>query len=65
MGKACHAGHPTSFSNGSFYSRRRRAASPAEGIAWFMNTAETTTQLVGTKEPNPYGLFAMHGNVWE
>jgi formylglycine-generating enzyme required for sulfatase activity len=63
--QACRAGHPTSFNNGSFYSRRLRSTSPAEGIAWFMDNAKATTQTVGTKEPNPWGLFDMHGNVWE
>jgi formylglycine-generating enzyme len=63
--QACRAGHPTSFNNGSFYSRRLRSASPAEGIAWFIDNAKSTTQVVGTKEPNPWGLFDMHGNVWE
>jgi len=62
---ACRAGNPASFNNGTFYTRRLRKVSPAESIAWFADNAEATTQLAGSKSPNPLGLHDMHGNVWE
>jgi formylglycine-generating enzyme required for sulfatase activity len=33
--------------------------------AWYGDNAEGTTHPVGQKRPNVWGLFDIHGNVWE
>ena len=35
-----------------------------ETYAWYAENSEQT-QVVGGKLPNPWGLYDMHGNVWE
>ncbi len=53
---ACRAGKSTVYSYGD---------SPNGNYMWYEDNSSSQTHDVGTKQPNPWGLYDMHGNVWE
>lgn len=55
---ACKAGQNTAYSWGD------DPAKAAE-YAWFYDNSSGSYQKTGTKKPNPWGLYDMHGNVME
>lgn len=53
---ACRAGSSSPYSYGG----------RADGdYMWYVENSESKAQKVGLKAPNPWGLYDMHGNVWE
>jgi formylglycine-generating enzyme required for sulfatase activity len=55
---ACRAGTTTTYYTGDAEADLGRAA-------WYSANSGGKTHPVGQKEPNAFGLFDMHGNVWE
>ena len=51
---ACRAGETGPYSGGTI-----------EQVAWYDGNRGSKTRPVGTKKPNAWGLYDMHGNVWE
>ena len=55
---ACRAGSTTRFNTGD-------STTHLEKTGWYRRNSEFSTHKAGAKEPNKWGLFDMHGNVWE
>ena len=53
---ACRAGTTTTYSYGN---------SANGNYMWYVDNSSSKTHPVGSKSANPWGLYDMHGNVWE
>ena len=66
---AARAGTTTAFSNGNNFNDENSPTGydpvMVGEVAWFNTNSDARTREVGQLKPNPWGLYDMHGNVWE
>ena len=61
---ACRAGSSTVFYNADVIDFECRD-NPLEAVAWYYCNSQDQTHPVGQKAPNAWGIYDMHGNVYE
>lgn len=63
---ACRAGTGTALNNGHDLSETSGGTDPIMNeVGWYVNNSGSRTHAVGLKQPNAWGLYDMHGNVFE
>jgi formylglycine-generating enzyme required for sulfatase activity len=62
---ACRAGTTSAYNDGSSCSGIKGKDPALDKLGWFDENSEKKTHPVRQKEPNWWGLYDMHGNVWE
>lgn len=62
---AARAGSNTAFANGSITETACGHDPALNAIGWYCYNANATVHPVAKKQPNAWGLYDMHGNLWE
>jgi formylglycine-generating enzyme required for sulfatase activity len=62
---ACRAGTNTAFSDGSACTAPQGREPALDRLGWFDGNSSRMTQVVRQKQCNAWGLYDVHGNVWE
>ncbi len=66
---ACRAGTTTAFNNGTNIPTAeqidKEPCPNLDEVGWYVGNSDGMTHPVGQKQPNAWGLYDMHGNVYE
>ena len=62
---ACRAGSRSAFANGDIKELDCGQDPNLDQLGWYCGNADNTTHPVAKKLPNAWGLYDMHGNVFE
>jgi formylglycine-generating enzyme required for sulfatase activity len=62
---ACRAGTTGAFNDGSECTQPAGQDPALDRLGWYVGNSGGRLQPVGEKAPNAWGLYDMHGNVWE
>jgi len=62
---AARAGTSTALANGNIVETKCSLDSNLNAMGWYCGNADNKTHPVGQKQANAWGLYDMHGNVWE
>jgi len=62
---ACRAGTTTAFYSGHISFTGKDCDSNLDRVGWYRGNSGNTSHSAAQKQPNVWGLYDMHGNVWE
>jgi len=62
---AARAGSTTAFANGEITETGDGFDPVLDAMGWYTYNSNSRTHPVAQKDPNAWGLYDMHGNVWE
>jgi len=62
---AARAGSTTSLANGNIEHTNCSLDTNLTAMGWYCGNADNKTHQVAQKKPNAWGIYDMHGNLWE